>query len=66
METTECIYCTECSAIVKKIIAVVPTEMELIWNDLSQCYEINLYDYQFERPVSVICGTCNSNLLNSE
>ena len=66
MDTTVTIYCTECRTSVKKIIVVVPTEMELTWNEMGQCYEINLYDYQFERSVSIICATCNSNLLNTE
>lgn len=66
METTESFYCTKCRTLANKIIAVVPTEMELIWNVMDQCYEIALYNYEFEKPMSVVCAICNNNLLNTE
>lgn len=66
MEPTESLYCSKCKKIAKKIVAVVATEMEMIWSEMDQCYEIFQYNYQFEETKSVVCVGCGSSTLEIE
>lgn len=63
MEPTELFYCTKCKEPARKIVMVVETEMELVWNDKEFVYEIGEYYHNYEQTKSVVCGNCINDLM---
>lgn len=62
----ELLFCEKCKEPAKNVIARIPLEVELVWNDAEAIYEIADDSYNLDDAFSVLCSDCLSDLLKQK